>query len=236
MAKVLLIDSDNVRRERMVFDLQGAGHEVNGALCSISGLEFARSNPPEIILCGDSLEGLSPLDLLEMRLEVAFLSDLPIVVFGDSSRKKIDFLKAGCDDFWLMPTDAGELSLRVNALLKTSRGAGVSGSFAHISIFDLIQLFMGARQTGLLAIESAGLKSMMVVESGQITHCSIEGQDAEDGEALFVEVMRSAQRSGDFSFKKIEADDIPAEYSTSNISKRTDHLLLGIANILDEDG
>lgn len=236
MAKVTVIDSDNVRRERLVFSLESSGHQAEGLDCAISALESARENRPDIILCSDTLPGLSPIDLLEMRLDSAFLSDLPIMVFGNSPHRKQDFFKAGCEDFIVLPADEGEISLRIGALLKRAKQGGVSGSFAHIGIFDLIQLFMGARQTGLLEVDSDDLKAMLVIEAGQVGHCSIEGKDSEDGEACFIDILRASQSGGDFTFTRIEAEDIPEAYSESNISKRTDHLLLGIANILDEGG
>ena len=229
MTKVLVIEDDPTQLKRLSFGLEQAGFEVKSSECIISGLEESRSSVPDVILCSDKLPGLGALDLLDLSKEESSLADVPVIVFSETHHEKLDCFKAGCDDFIIMPADEGELELRIKAVTRRGKSNGVSGSFAHISIFDLIQLFMGARQTGVMSVDCGSVTGEIGVDEGQVVNASSKkGVEGVEGEDAFVELLKASQAGGNFVFEKI---DLTKE---KNIEKRTDHLLLGIANMLDE--
>ena len=89
---------------------------------------------------------------------------------------------------------------------------------------------MGARQSGLLTVECGELSGEIGVESGQVVFASCNEAGLEQlGEDAFVGILKKAQVGGKFVFEKKDVSDLG-----TNIDKRTDHLLLGIANMLDE--
>ena len=230
MSKVLVIENDSTQLNRLSFSLTQVGFTVDSVSCIISGLEKSKIDVPDMILCSDSMPGLDALDLLDLTKEEAQLADVPVIIFSETHHQKLDCFKAGCDDFIVLPADEGELELRIKAVLRRGKSSGVSGSFAHIGIFDLIQLFMGARQTGILEMDCGEIAGCLVVEEGQVIHSSsARGGSEFQGEDSFVELLKAAQSGGKFSFSKSDIESFD-----KNIEKRTDHLLLGIANILDE--
>jgi len=226
---VLVIEDDLTQQKRLSFGLEKAGFEVKSSECIISGLEESRSSVPDVILCSDQLPGLGAVDLLDLSREESTLAGVPVIVFSETHHEKLNCFKAGCDDFIIMPADEGELELRIKAVIRRGKSNGVSGSFAHISIFDLIQLFMGARQTGVMSVDCGSLVGEIGVEEGQVAFadCS-EGAKEIEGEDAFIELLKASQSGGKFVFEKV------ALGKDKNIEKRTDHLLLGIANMLDE--
>ena len=230
MTKILVIENDATQLNRLSFTLSQGGFSVESASCIISGLEKSKKETPDIILCSDSLPGLDPLDLLDLSKEEAQLADIPVIVFSEANHQKLDCFKAGCDDFIVLPADEGELEHRIKSVIRRGRTTGVNGNFSHIGIFDLIQLFMGARQSGVLEIDCGEISGQLVVEEGQVIHAAAElGGASLRGEDSFVELLKKAQKGGKFVFSK----STTAEYER-NIEKRTDHLLLGIASMLDE--
>ncbi len=230
MSKILIIENDSTQLDRLSFSLEKSGFEILARRCIISGLESTRAQQPDAILCSDNLPGLGAIDLLDLIREESALSGIPVVVVSEENHDKLDCFRAGCDDFILMPADEGELALRVGAIIKRGKNSGVSGSFSHISVFDLIQLFMGARQTGLMNVDCGDFSGEIGVDTGQVVfaHSSRNGV-TQEGEDAFVDILKTAQAGGMFQFEKKSV-----EGRETNIEKRTDHLLLGIANMLDE--
>lgn len=230
MESVLIIESDQTQLERLAFGLEKGGFSVKRAECVISGLELCRNYTPDAIVCQVNLPGLGVRDLLDMRREEGSLSAVPVLVISESSVDKIDSFRAGCEDYLQLPSDEGELLFRLKALIKRARNKGVSGSFRDISIFDLIQLFMGARQSGELVVDCGELSGKLILNLGQVIFAEcVNVESLEAGEAAFVSLLKGAEKGGRFVFEKAKTDEAPR-----NIEKRTDHLLLGIANILDE--
>jgi hypothetical protein len=88
---------------------------------------------------------------------------------------------------------------------------------------------MGARQTGVMSVDCGSVTGEIGVDEGQVVNASSKkGVEGVEGEDAFVELLKASQAGGNFVFEKI---DLTKE---KNIEKRTDHLLLGIANMLDE--
>lgn len=227
MSEILLIDNDMSAVSRIEFNLEQTGFSVRSTSCVLSALEEARFRHPDIILVAELLPGLDAFDLLELKRYEAEISGIPVVVMSSSTRNKLELLRAGCDDFMLIPLDEGELELRLRALLRRKEPGGLSGTFAEVGLVELVQMLMAARSSGEMKIQISDQDALIYVDQGQVCHACYRHLE---GEEAFLAILRDAQDGGSFNFSSSNA---LAMHKT--IQKRTDHLLLGLANILDEE-
>lgn len=228
MSHVMLLDNGAGYLVRIAEDLERSGIEVSTAECVAHALEVARSDPPDLILSVEKLPGLDVLDLLELKHSDKKLADIPVVVVSTSSRRKLDCFRRGCDEFIELPVDQPEMIFRVCAVLRRVIKSELSGNFEQIGLVDVVQMLVAARRDGKLSIESEGRKGELVFGDGQVVH-AVFGDAA--GEDAFLEMLKVTKERGSFSFSVESVDAVQP-----SINKRTDHLLLGLANVLDEEG
>jgi DNA-binding response OmpR family regulator len=148
------------------------------------------------------------------------------VVFSSSASRKLEALKAGADEFILLPMDEREIELRVQSILRRSMKKGLAGNLSEVNLVDLIQMLTAAKREGKVEINSGQVFGTLCFQQGQIVYASCRDLI---GEPAFLELLRGAQHNGQFTFTATALNGIKP-----NISKRTDHLLLGLANLLDE--
>lgn len=228
MTKILIIDDGKTNLRTISTTLRRAGIEVEELPCSVSALLSAAVNPPDLIVTTETPPGLDALELLELKREDGSLSDTAILVIGNSSRRKLECFRLGCDDFCSLPLDETELFFRICAILRRTAQKGVRGSLHDISVIDLVQMLVAARRSGVLEIEAESARGFLYLREGQVIHAS-DGELV--GEQAFLEILRRSVRGGEFSFNVEDLGRI-----APTIQKRTDHLLLGLANVLDEEG
>lgn len=227
MPRILLIDDDNRRCGEIARELGKMGVTPDRVPCILSAFESIQADgKPDLIFCRSNFPYLNAADLLEIKTEDPDISDVPVVVFG-AEGDKLACYRAGCDDFIEWPTSVEECVLRLRSVLRRAHSTGIGGSLTHVSLLDLIQMLMGARSDGRLDVDCASLWGSLFFREGQAFHAStadLEGEDA------FLAILRETQKGGEFHFTAERIDDSVE----TNITKRTDHLLLGLANVLDE--
>ncbi len=94
MARVLVIDDDEVARTLVKRMLAGEGHQVEEALDGAEGLRAFGKNPPDLVLTDINMPGLDGHDVIEaIRVQHA---DVPIIAIsgGGATPKDELLLKA----------------------------------------------------------------------------------------------------------------------------------------------
>jgi two-component system, cell cycle response regulator DivK len=135
MPQVLYIEdnSDNrllVRRILMASDYDFTVVEADNAL---SGIELARSNPPDIILMDISMPSMDGLTATQKIRDIDHLKDIPIVALtanameGDKERT----LNAGCDGYIRKPIDVDKLPDEVIYYIRRRDERGAKHKTAH---------------------------------------------------------------------------------------------------------
>ncbi len=118
--RLLLIEDEPVIAQEIVAHLKSCGYIVRHAETGDAGLEAARSNFAALLILDRMLSGIDSLSIIEtlrsegIRIPVLFLSGLASV------DDRILGLKAGGDDYLTKPFAMGELTARVEALLRRS--------------------------------------------------------------------------------------------------------------------
>lgn len=226
MARVLLVDSPQGFLSEKCAALEAAGLVLGRAQCIPSAIEQMLKERPDLVLVAERGAGLDAIDLLELSLSEPTLAEIPFFVCGISNRQSLKYLELG-EDFLAYPISDQELVVRLRSALKRARRSGVTGDFSHLGIIDLLQLLSAARRDGSLEVHLSDRVGELLFRGGQVFHANcgeLQGEDA------FLALMRAAQRGGKFLFSAE-----PPRLAAQNVLKRTEHILLGLANLLDEE-
>lgn len=119
MAKILLIEDNDLNRDMLSRRLERRGYEVVIATDGSQGAEMARSAKPALILMDMSLPVMDGWELARKLKDDPETRGIPIlaltahVMAGDRERA----LEAGCDDYDTKPIELPRLLGKIEALL-----------------------------------------------------------------------------------------------------------------------
>ena len=119
MARILLVEDNEMNRDMLSRRLAKRGHEVSMAVDGAQGVAMARVDKPDLILMDMSLPVLSGWDATIALKGDEQTSSIPVLALtahsmaGDRERA----IAAGCDDFDTKPVQFDRLLAKVSALL-----------------------------------------------------------------------------------------------------------------------
>jgi len=119
MAKILLVEDNEMSRDMLSRRLQRRGHDVVVAVDGAQALELAGSERPAIILMDMSLpvvdgwEATRRLKADEATRAIPVIALTAHAMAGDRAKA----LAAGCDDYDVKPVEFARLSAKIEALL-----------------------------------------------------------------------------------------------------------------------
>ena len=122
MAKILLIEDNEMNRDMLSRRLQRRGYEVTIALDGEQGLAMARTDVPALILMDMSLPGIDGWDATRQLKAMPETRRIPVIALTahamSGDREKA--LAAGCDDFDTKPIELPRLIEKIEALLRAT--------------------------------------------------------------------------------------------------------------------
>ena len=119
MAKILLVEDNEMNRDMLSRRLQRRGYEVLTAVDGESGLALTRSDTPALVLMDMSLPGIDGWEATRRLKADPATRAIPVIALtahamaGDREQA----LAAGCDDFDIKPIDLDRLLGKIEALL-----------------------------------------------------------------------------------------------------------------------
>ena len=119
MAKILLVEDNDVNRDMLSRRLERRGYEVIIAADGVQGEAIARSEIPDLILMDMSLPVMDGWELARRLKDDDSTRVIPIlaltahVMAGDREKA----LDAGCDDYDIKPIEFPRLLAKIEALL-----------------------------------------------------------------------------------------------------------------------
>jgi CheY-like chemotaxis protein len=122
MAKILLVEDNEMNRDMLSRRLQKRGFDVVVALDGEQGVARARSEAPALILMDMSLPGVDGWEATRRIKAEPATRRIPVIALtahamaGDRDKA----LEAGCDDFDTKPIELGRLLAKIEALLGRS--------------------------------------------------------------------------------------------------------------------
>jgi two-component system cell cycle response regulator DivK len=120
MAKILLVEDNEMNRDMLSRRLQRRGHEVLTAVDGESGLALTRSEGPALVLMDMSLPGIDGWEATRQLKADPATRAIPVIALtahamaGDREKA----LAAGCDDFDTKPIELDRLLGKIAALLE----------------------------------------------------------------------------------------------------------------------
>ncbi len=119
MAKILLVEDNEMNRDMLSRRLERRGYQVLIAVDGAEGVRMAQAEAPALILMDMSLPVLDGWEATRQIKTAAATSAIPIIALtahamtGDREKA----IEAGCDDFDTKPVDLPRLLAKIDALL-----------------------------------------------------------------------------------------------------------------------
>jgi CheY-like chemotaxis protein len=122
MAKILLVEDNEMNRDMLSRRLQRKGHEVLLAADGMQGILMAESHAPDLILLDMSLPVIDGWEAARRLKASEATKDVPVIALTahamSGDREKA--LAAGCDDYDTKPVDFAQLLVKIQAMLDRS--------------------------------------------------------------------------------------------------------------------
>lgn len=122
MAKILIIDDDIQTTKLLESILTMNGHQASSVNNSMSAVEVANSNIPDLILLDIMMPGINGIQLCKIFQSTPDLKLIPVIIvsaLNDVGSKK-DAFNAGAKDFLTKPIRSTDLSEKIKTLLSQS--------------------------------------------------------------------------------------------------------------------
>ena len=119
MAKILIVEDNEMNRDMLSRRLARRGYEIAVAVDGEQGLALARAEPPALILMDMSLPGLDGWEATRRLKSMPETRAIPVIALtahamaGDREKA----VAAGCDDFDTKPVDFPRLLEKIRALI-----------------------------------------------------------------------------------------------------------------------
>jgi CheY-like chemotaxis protein len=122
MAKILLVEDNEMNRDMLTRRLQRRGHEVLVAVDGAQGLALAMDELPGLILMDMSLPIMDGWEATRQLKADPATSAIPVIALTAHamSEDREKALAAGCDDYDTKPVEFGRLVGKIDALLAGS--------------------------------------------------------------------------------------------------------------------
>jgi len=123
MAKLLLVEDNEMNRDMLSRRLKKKGYEVAIAVDGQAGWEMATSEAPELILMDMSLPIMDGWTATKHIKADEATNKIPVIALTAHAMEgdRIKALEAGCDDYDTKPIDLKRLLSKIEALLGTSQ-------------------------------------------------------------------------------------------------------------------
>lgn len=119
MARILLVEDNELNRDMLSRRLVRKGHEVSIAVNGRQGIDMARAGQFDLVLMDMSLPEIDGWETTRLMRAAAETRTIPIIALtahamaGDRDRA----LEAGCNDYDTKPVELERLLGKMNALL-----------------------------------------------------------------------------------------------------------------------
>jgi two-component system cell cycle response regulator DivK len=126
MAKILLVEDQEMNRDMLTRRLQKRGYEVSIAVDGAEGVEKARAESPDLILMDMSLPVMDGWEATRALKADKATQAIPVIALTahamSTDREKA--LEAGCDAYETKPVELPRLLEAMEKLLASQAGAG----------------------------------------------------------------------------------------------------------------
>jgi two-component system cell cycle response regulator DivK len=124
MAKILIVEDNEMNRDMLSRRLARQGFEIALALDGRHGVEMATSEKPDLILMDMSLPIINGWEATEKVKSNPETKGIPVIALTAHAmaEDRAKCIAAGCDDFDTKPVDLPRLLEKINTLLAAKAG------------------------------------------------------------------------------------------------------------------
>jgi two-component system phosphate regulon response regulator PhoB len=159
MARILVIEDERDLQKVLDFNLRQAGHEVFSAFGGRDGLQIARDRAPELVILDLMLPDLPGTEVCKALKRDAKTRGIPVLMLtakGEEVDRVVGF-ELGAEDYVVKPFSVRELLLRIDVILRRSRGEPAAQSPVQFGLLridrEAHRIFVGDREVELTALE-----------------------------------------------------------------------------------
>jgi len=126
MARILLVDDEDLVISLVSRSLRAPGHDVLSATNGLEALACARRHRPDLVILDIIMPGMDGIELCARLRQDPALVEVPVLFLTArrAVQDRVEGLDAGGDDSLPKPFEINELEARVRALLRRVRLAG----------------------------------------------------------------------------------------------------------------
>ncbi len=119
MARVLVVDDDELLVELVTFTLESHGHEVLAAEDGTEAIEIATREKPDVVVLDGMMPGADGLDVLRQLRREAGMT-LPVIMLSARKQERdvVGGLAEGANDYLVKPFMPEELAVRIQKVLR----------------------------------------------------------------------------------------------------------------------
>lgn len=124
MARILVIEDERDLQKVLDFNLRQAGHDVLSALRGRDGLRLAHEHRPELVILDLMLPDVSGTEICKSLKRDPKTHGIPVLMLtakGEEVDRVVGF-ELGAEDYVVKPFSIRELLLRIDVILRRSRG------------------------------------------------------------------------------------------------------------------
>ncbi len=150
MARILVVDDEEMIRRLIAKYAVYDGHEVTEAADGMQAVEKCREGGYDILI----IDIMMPeLDGFSACREIRKFSDIPIIMLSARGEEydRINGFEVGVDDYVIKPFSPKELMLRVDAVLKRTRGKSAQEAKEQPARNEVVSLANGGLKADLTA-------------------------------------------------------------------------------------
>jgi len=182
MKKILVIDDEAELREMMVMALQHRGFEVVEATNGATGVEMARSERPDLILCDVNMGEMNGYATLSSLRNEPTTNSIPFILMTGAAHNAgmRQGMQLGADDYLPKPFAISDLYAAVETRLKKAQALREEAEKKLTDLRDNISLMLphelrtplnGILAYGeILSTDAGALQPTEIAEMGQIIH------------------------------------------------------------------
>jgi two-component system response regulator MtrA len=121
MARILVVDDDELLVELVAFTLESHGHEVLSAEDGAEALELMARERPDAIVLDGMMPGADGLDVLRRLRREAGMT-LPVIMLSARKQERdvVGGLAEGANDYLVKPFMPEELAVRIQKALRAA--------------------------------------------------------------------------------------------------------------------
>lgn len=228
MPKVVVIGSRSGPAGRVIEALRGSEFSATPAEDVLRALELTREGVPDTFICFDEGLSLKALDLVQLTRSDKRFERTTIIAQARGKAAEEALLQAGCDEILAegSPEEVLQLLKNHRADASARKRVGLEGDLSQVNLLDIVQMLLASRRDGVLQLRLGARSGDIVFRVGQIVSANFE---KESGDEALLEILKTMRNSGSFTFS---AEDTSAAKQT--IFERTEHILVSLANVIDE--